>query len=366
MPSVRHPVPVHRSIQQHPRAEGKDGLQYVPALDGLRAAAVLLVLAFHARAPGFNGGFLGVDLFFVLSGYLITRLLADQHDREGSIKIGHFYVRRLRRLYPALILLVIAYLACTSTLFPEAIDRARDAAVAILYFSDYGQAYWQVPKVLGHTWSLSVEEHFYLIWPLAMILVLRLDNKRRVLALLTMFLAASAWRWLVLDWPTSWSHVYFGFDTRLSGLILGGAIGLWRPVVQAWFPFFGITLFTVAVWLADWRLPASLKGLLLLAEIGAALIVLGAGHIKFLAMRPIAWLGRMSYGIYLWHYPVVYWMRRSGHFDWQEIFMVAAVLSTVMAALSYYFVERRFHKRQTESHADHSVPPRGLFTESNG
>lgn len=325
-------------------------MHYVPALDGIRAVAVLLVFAFHARVPGFQGGFLGVDLFFVLSGYLITRLLAEEHRQSGSIAIGQFYLRRLRRLYPALLLLICVYLLCASTLFRDQANHVRDALVAIFYFADYGRAFWRVPEVLQHTWSLSVEEHFYLLWAPLLLAILKFNQRYRLFVLAVLFAIATEWRVAVLYTSNDWLQTHYRFDTRLSGLLIGAFIGIWRPEfkTRGWIGAAGSLLFGCCVYVASWRSDASLLCGALAADLAAALIVIGADRLPVLACRPLPWLGRMSYGIYLWHYPMVYWMRNHG-IHWTVTFAVAGIGATACAALSHYFVERRFYLRRLQS-----------------
>lgn len=203
-------------------AAPKPPLGHLAALDGLRAVAVLLVLAFHARVPGLQGGLLGVDVFFVLSGYLITRLLLQEHAERGRIDVAAFYGRRLRRLYPALLLMLGAYSVWAPWAFQHrAIEHGRDALLAVLYLADYARAFWQAPVVLQHTWSLAVEAHFYLLWPAVLIGLLRLPPTRRVQVLLLLYLAALAWRSHNMLSVRDWAGVYYAFDTRLAGLLLG-------------------------------------------------------------------------------------------------------------------------------------------------
>ncbi|MCC9596818.1 MULTISPECIES: acyltransferase [unclassified Rubrivivax] len=319
-------------------------MQYVPALDGVRAIAVLVVLAFHARVPGFNGGFLGVDLFFVLSGYLITRILAEEHRHRGSISIGSFYLRRLRRLYPALLLFVGTYLLVAETVFGNRVNHVRDAIVTTLYLSDYGRAFWRVPVVLQHTWSLAAEEHFYLVWPLLLVGILKLAPRLRIASLALLFVAATAWRWNVLG-EGDWLQTYYRFDTRLSGLVLGAVCALWKPQFGGTAALAGWAIFAWCVHSAHWYGRDSLMEIALAAELSAALIILGAQHLKVFASGPLTWLGRMSYGIYLWHYPFVYWMRNEG-LHWSITFLAAGGAAITCAALSYYTIERTFRSRR--------------------
>lgn len=140
---------------------------YIPALDGMRAVAVLVVVFFHAKVPGFGGGFFGVDVFFVLSGYLITRLLLQEQQATGRVALPHFYLRRLRRLYPALLLFLAVYLMLAATVLngpPYAMRlHLRDALLSAVYLQDYAKMLDLYPFWLRHMWSLSIEEHFYLV-----------------------------------------------------------------------------------------------------------------------------------------------------------------------------------------------------------
>jgi peptidoglycan/LPS O-acetylase OafA/YrhL len=319
-------------------------MRYVPALDGVRAIAVLLVLAFHARVPGFTGGYLGVDLFFVLSGYLITRLLTEEHLQTGSIAVGSFYLRRLRRLYPALLLFVGTYLLLAEPVFGKRFNHVRDAVISSLYLADYGRAFWKIPVILQHTWSLSVEEHFYLVWPLLLIAILKLAPRHQIASLTLLFLIATAWRWNTLS-HGDWLQTYYRFDTRLSGLTLGAVFAIWRPKISGAQAIAGWSLFAYCVYAAYWKQIAGLREITLAAELSAALIILGSERLKYLGSKPLAWLGRMSYGIYLWHYPFAYWMRHKGA-HWSATFLVIGIASIACAALSYYTVERRFHSRR--------------------
>jgi peptidoglycan/LPS O-acetylase OafA/YrhL len=201
-------------------------LRYNPALDGMRAIAALLVIGSHCRVPGFHGGFYGVDLFLVLSGFLITSLLIDEHGSSGCIDLPRFYLRRFLRLTPPLFVMLAAYVVVGPLLWPQ-FDigwHVRDTLVAAFYVSDYGRAFWHMPHIVQHTWSLGVEEHFYLLWPLVLLAVLRLPARWRPAALFGLYVAATAWRmfWYV-DAP-DWPETYYRLDTRMSGLILGALL----------------------------------------------------------------------------------------------------------------------------------------------
>lgn len=329
-------------------------MRYSPALDGLRAVAVLLVLAFHAKVAGFGGGFLGVDVFFVLSGYLITRILAEQQDATGSIRVGDFYARRLRRLYPALLLLLAAYVLAAPGAFPKGNHHLRDAAIAGLYLSDYGFAFWQAPWYLQHTWSLAVEERFYLVWPIVLLAVFRLPRQWWAPTVFLLAIAATLWRWNVVLNDDPWHQPYYRFDTRLSGMLLGAAAGLAKPVLPRWASFVGAGLLACAISHAITKDPAALMGWMAMAEVGALLLVLGAQNFPGLSWFPLVWIGRLSYGIYLWHYPIMLWLRGHGvtGFECLAIGGGGAILG---ATLSYFTVERLARSRRA-----HDVEAAGI------
>lgn len=314
-------------------------MQYNPALDGLRALALLLVLAFHARIEGFHGGFFGVDVFFVLSGYLITRLLAEQHSATGTINVSAFYLRRLRRLYPALLLFLGVYLIAGPLAFPNRQDHARDALVAATYLSDYGFAFWRIPWVIQHTWSLSVEEHFYLAWPVVLLMVLKLPRSCWAPVVLTLAVAATLWRWHVVFNVDPWQQPYYRFDTRLSGILLGAAAGLWRPQVPRLAAPLGGALLLLAMSQAYTKADSSLTGWMALAEGGSLLLVLGAHQVPLLAWAPLVWIGKLSYGIYLWHYPIMLWLRAHDVIGWESL-AIGGGGAILGGAVSYFTVER--------------------------
>ncbi|TIW48444.1 MAG: acyltransferase [Mesorhizobium sp.] len=190
----------------------------------------MLVLLHHCEVPLFGGGFYGVDLFFVLSGFLITSLLRAEAAQGSGIDIKSFYLRRALRLWPPLILMLALY-ATASLWFFRGVDVGRDALLAGLYLSDYSFAFWQMPASSGTPGPLAVEGHFYLLWPMVILGTARLNGRRLAQLLIAMALLVSLWRFVQLvmfdDW---WNRIYFSFDTRSSGLLVGSAIAAmpWR------------------------------------------------------------------------------------------------------------------------------------------
>ena len=342
------------TIEESPRGlanRNVPSLDYNPSLDGLRAIAVLLVVADHCHVPGFNPGYFGVDLFFVLSGYLITRLLSVELSTTGSVNLIGFYSRRLLRLSPALALMLLAYVLSAPWLWPQFTvgQHIRDAILAGLYLSDYAQAFWHIPRVLVHTWSLSVEEHFYLIWPFAMLLLNRIRPRHRILFLVALYLLATAWRDFEYA-KMGWDAVYFRFDTRISGLACGGLLALCMPLIGAISEgtankagVLACAALAVCLSLGFWGAPWSIMILTNLAHVAAVSILLALSVHKSwvrsaLTVPLLVGIGRISYGIYLWHYPIAVYFRDQT--PWYATFSIALTAAIAAATASYWSIER--------------------------
>lgn len=304
----------------------------------------MLVLLHHCEVPLFGGGFYGVDLFFVLSGYLITSLLRGEVTANGRIEVKAFYFRRALRLWPPLILMLSLYGITSPWFFPEA-DISRDALVAGLYLSDYSFAFWRVPDLIRHTWSLAVEEHFYLIWPAVIAVTAKWDGRRLALLFLSLAIAVTLWRFLQLilfyDW---WYRIYFSFDTRSSGLLVGAAIAVmpWRPGGSADL-LAGIALAVLAVMVAFVTTRGEfIFGSVVIDAIGGILVLAIAGRpgrvARVLAAAPLVYVGLLSYSIYLLNYPIY---RALDHqFGWLATVSIVLPLSVGVSALSFEFIEK--------------------------
>lgn len=310
-----------------------------PGLDGLRALAVIAVLAYHEPQIGLPGGFLGVDLFFVLSGFLITGLMLDEHHRTGALSLRGFWYRRARRLLPALALLLAGVMALAwwehNPLRLD--DLPQQVGAAIAYASNWqqvtaGTSYftaYDAVSPLRHLWSLAVEEQFYVVWPLVVVAVLALSRRRahrrgvdvtprhglKALALTTgTFAAASALAMVLLADLHDPTRVYYGTDTRAFEMLIGalGAMWFWhRSARSTRSGAIGVTLLVAliaTVVLVNDRAGFMYRGgFVIFALATAALVVIAAGHnacSKVLAHPWLRRIGALSYALYLWHWPV--------------------------------------------------------------
>jgi peptidoglycan/LPS O-acetylase OafA/YrhL len=347
-------------------------VRYQPAIDGLRAVAVLAVLAYHWPAAWMPGGFLGVEVFFVISGYLITSLLLGERVRTGRTDFKAFWLRRARRLLPALYALLVVVSAVWLIWHPSEVAGLRGAVVAAaLYVSNWyliavKQSYFQAvgrPSPLLHLWSLAVEEQFYLIWPLALVGMLRLFRRRlRLVLIATVALAAgSAALGMVLYHPGIDPYrVWYGTDTRASGILLGAALAIAVPPWQmrarvqrsARVLFNVIAVVTLAG--VGWMFvhvneldPFVYRGGFVLLDLLTVGLILALVHpastlvARGLGSRPLVWIGRRSYGIYLWHWPIFVLTRPGLDVTWPGWALLAVRLggTLVAAELSYRFVE---------------------------
>ena len=343
------------------------GGSYRAFLDGLRAVAVYLVVLFHAGSDRFSGGFVGVDVFFVLSGYLVTQLLLRDLRGQGSISFGRFYARRFRRLLPAafatLVITALVFSALASPI--EVADAEGGFRAAFLYVanwhfvaqsSDYFGADLSANPVL-HFWSLAVEEQFYLLWPLLLgglfVLARRFGaGQWNVMRLVVVAgaLASVLWAWsLRMSDP---NRAYYGTDTRAYQLLAGAALALTPGLIarlrpaRRWAGGAAIAAVGALVLVASsWvRLDAIERGIVVTAITVALIVALetargGLIH-QGLSLPPIVYLGQISYGTYLWHWPVIVVLARS--FDLAPISTIAVtvLVATALASLSYQLMER--------------------------
>jgi len=347
---------------------------YLPGLDGLRAVAIIGVLLYHAGIDWMPGGFLGVDVFFVISGFLITSLILEEYDRSGRVNFTKFYLGRARRLLPAVAVLLIAVGLAVLIVYQDALSAFREDALATVFYVNnwwyifVDQSYFESvgrPPLLKHLWSLSVEEQFYLIWPVFALLLMR-SGGRPLVRRLALVLAIASTVWMAVlsirnGYPVDAdpSRAYFGTDSHSMGLLVGAALAtMWRPgrlstqvPRGAQLIITGIGVASLAAVIGFYLFVGEFTpwlyrgGFLALAFFTTALIAAVTHPASFLGPAlgtgVLRYIGRRSYGIYLWHWPIFMVTRPGIDVEWSEpvTFVVRIALTLVIAELSYRLVE---------------------------
>ena len=347
---------------------------HIPAIDGLRAVAVFAVLLYHLGVKWLPGGFLGVDLFFVISGYVITRVILDSIQSANGLDLREFYYGRVRRLYPGLLLLIMVTTVLAATIAPDAIRRIVQDVPYVLtgtnnwhlvaIHQDYFQTVGRAP-MLQHTWSLAVEAQFYLIWPITLVAIWKRYGKGRIARValaIAMISGAALFAFsLQLDNATAGriSHIYFGSDTHSLGLFLGAALGVsWIPQNLTgaiskraqdfidgigMFGLFGILctfLFISESNATLYRLAFPLAGIFGCATL-ISIVHPASRFAPILSTRPLLWIGQRSYGIYLWHWVIFQVTRPSIDLAGSEIALDLArtLLVLICADISLRYIE---------------------------
>ncbi|MEK8078920.1 acyltransferase family protein [Pseudomonas sp. XK-1] len=321
-------------------------IPYTPGLDGLRALAIVLVMLFHADMPGLPGGNVGVDLFLVLSGYLITRLLLAEIQLSGGVRLRVFYLRRLWRLMPPLLLMLALYCVFAPYAWPEYPFHVRDVVALLLYIGNIAAIAGSFPEKLMHGWSLGLEEQFYLIWPLFMIVLWRRCQGHLGVVLLILFMLMTAWRFLYVQLGDTSGVAYYRPDMHSTGLILGAALAVGGLSVGRWVAALALMALVFAVFL-----PRSSETHLIffipLAELAAVLLIASVmqGAAQALGHPLAVHLGKLSYGLYLFHYPIMKCLLEQD-MPWYGVFLFGATLSYLLAWISYHSIERYARQRR--------------------
>ncbi len=363
--------------------------RHLPALDGLRGLAILSVMAYHLGFGWASGGYLGVDLFFVLSGFLITSLLLEEWCSTGRIRLGSFWGRRARRLLPALFLVVIVVMvytvvngriSVTGSGAASALTTLRgDGLATLFYVANWHMIFFnQTVSPFTPTWSLAIEEQFYLLWPLVIVLLVKSSSKRwrRVgfgLCLVGALASAAEMAALVHANNSGYVRVYNGTDTRAFDLLAGAAVAMLvaaRPQpgrrgrsvlhIAATVAAGGLVVLWVTAAHTNWM---TRGGFLTFAVLAAVVVADGRqfepGRLgRLLSVRPLCWIGTISYGLYLWHWPVNAYLdpTRSG-ISGAGLDLARVVLTFVLAIGSYYLVELPIRRRRFPGRSGDVVIP---------
>ena len=358
---------------------GKIGVKHISSIDGLRAIAVTAVVLYHLGISWIPGGFLGVDLFFVISGYVITRLILDSINQSSALDLRAFYAARLRRIYPGFLFMVICTIIFIGVWAPEAIKRfLSDLPYALTgtinwllvarhqdYFETIGR-----PPLLQHTWSLAVELQFYLIWPIILLTVLKYFGKKNIarIALIIAMVSGTTLFFVSLQLDQSnaqqISHIYFGTDTHSLGLFLGSALAVsWIPQnlsadiekrAQDVIDGIGVVglLGLISTFLFIEESNASLYRVAFpLAGIFGCLVIISLVHpasrfAPIISTAPFRWVGQRSYGIYIWHWVIFQVTRPSVDLSGQTwaLYLARVLLVLALADISLRWVEIPFRQ----------------------
>lgn len=348
----------------------KSSSRYMAGLDGLRAVAVIGVIFYHLNLSFLPGGFLGVGVFFVLSGYLITNLISAEWERNKKVDFENFMIRRARRLFPALLIMVVLVMCYVTIFLGNRLQSIKgDAISSILYYNNWYLIFRHVsyfakfgpPSPFGHMWSLSVEGQFYMIWPILLILAFRYIKKNNLLFLLTLGLSLASVVTMALLYKPGMdpSRVYYGTDTRAFALLIGSALALIWPsrklkmdikrinrIFLESIGIIGLITIIIMFFVINEYDPFLYQGGMFILSIATALLIASLAHPstwlgKALGCKPLKWLGARSYGIYLWHFPIIALtnplVNTNGINIWRAIMQITA--SILLAAISWKYVE---------------------------
>lgn len=336
--------------------------KYIYGIDGLRAIAVLAVLAYHLHLPFARGGLIGVTVFFVISGFLITRILLTELDNTGTIDLKDFWIRRIRRLVPA-ILTMLVVLIFVSAIFNRVLftKACKDLLSAVFCYNNWWQIFNNVsyfenagaPSPLTHCWSLAIEAQFYLVYPLILIVLAKLRKKKYIPGITALLAVVSAaLMWIMFDPSSDPSRVYYGTDTRAFSLLFGAFLAILLQyekresvphVLKEGIGIAGLAGILCITGLVDGYSSFFYRGGHVLVSFLTVLVIYAVSDAKsllgtVLGLPPLKWIGDRSYGIYLWHYPVILLISGGKSSSWW-VTLLEILITLILSELSYRYVE---------------------------
>lgn len=332
---------------------------YYPALDGVRGWMAFGVLIAHIHLPWFPGAMVLMELFFVISGFLITSIIWRDATRHGRVHLLDFWKRRLMRLYPVLILVVAVCTSLACLLVEDPLPSLKDALATLLYVSNFTKLYdYTLPTIFGQTWSLGIEEQFYLLWPLLFLglFKLRLNALGVSVCLVLIAAACTLWKIHLINSGVPWSRLYYAPDTRLDAFVAGGLLALYYPYLKSWcqrpIPHTLLILGSCAyLVLLAFGTPREMAyfhwqqstAVLLSTMLTLLLVSPRNSAFKWLfSTKPSVFIGQRCYSIYLWHWPIIWLLIVTVSPDRMILLAIVPPLVLLLSCLSYSYVEIPF------------------------
>jgi peptidoglycan/LPS O-acetylase OafA/YrhL len=328
-------------------------MNYRPSLDGLRGVAVSAVVLFHAHKSFCQGGWSGVDIFFVLSGYLITENLIIERFQYQNVSLKYFYVRRVLRLMPAFVCLILVLMPLSLLSSHHTSVYLEEILFSLTYLMNWNRAFgWDHSDggILAHTWSLSMEEQFYLIWPLIFIYISRIQWVTKYVPI-AIAIIVLCWRTYLITNGTNFNRTYNGFDTHSDSLLIGCALSFFLndrsiiPIFAARFSVLPIAALIATLGFSKLEYAYSQTVGITIVAVSTAWIIAASSRntvvTKVLSFKPLVYSGKISYGWYLWHYPFLMIGRHM--FPHSQLTVpILVILSYITAIISHHFIERPF------------------------
>ncbi|WP_285258713.1 acyltransferase family protein [Halopseudomonas bauzanensis] len=332
---------------------------YYPSLDGVRGWMAFGVLVAHIHLPWFPGAMILMELFFVISGFLITSIIWRNATKYGKVHLLDFWKRRLLRLYPVLILVVVVCTSLACLLVEDPLPSLKDALATLFYVSNFTKLYDYIfPTIFGQTWSLGIEEQFYLLWPLLFWCLLKLRFKAYgvAAALILIALACTLWKIHLINNGAPWSRLYYAPDTRMDAFVVGGLLAIYYPYLKEWCQrpcphaalILGSCAYLVLLVIGTPREMAYFYWQQSTAVVLAAMLVLllvspRDSFFKWLfSTKPSVFFGQRCYSIYLWHWPIIWLLLVTFNPDRLVLLAIVLPLVLVLSCLSYSYVEIPF------------------------